>query len=338
MRTRGPRKRFSYSVALSAACLALSTSTSAVEGHFDRTLVVTGPVELSVQAGSGSVTVSAGNVSSVQIHGTIRAWEGWFSGEAAGEKVHYLETHPPIEQHGNTITIGVITEHSLHHNVSISYHLVVPAATRLKSEVGSGRQTVDGIDGPLEISSGSGSIQASNIASDVVASTGSGSIALNSVKGKVRASIGSGQVEAHGIVGSFQVSTGSGNVTLEQLAVANARVNTASGNIALKSVRGVVEAKTASGSISGEGGGPEPWRLETVSGGVTVRVPLNLGFDLHAHSVSGSISTNRPLTLEGGAHQHEIIGKAGKGGFLLDVSTVSGNIHIDWLAGSKPSA
>jgi Toastrack DUF4097 len=336
MKTRGRPTESKYLMVVSATYLALSTSSFATEGHFDRILPVSGPVEVAVRTGAGTLTVRAGNGSSVHVHATIRARGGLFSGEEGEKRIRYLETHPPIEQHGNTITLGAITEPSLQHNISISYELVVPAATRLKSKTGSGDQTIRGLSGPLEVSAGSGNLKASNIGSNVQASTGSGEIDLESVQGKVRASSGSGGIRAFRIAGSFRASTGSGDVTLEQMAVADAHARSASGNIALKNVRGLVHAKTASGSISAEGGGREPWRLETVSGSVSIRVPLDLGFDLHAHSVSGSISTNRPLTLQGAVHQRGITGKAGNGGFLLDVSTVSGNIHIDWLALPKP--
>jgi len=335
-KTRGRRNESKYLMALAAACLAFSTSAFSTEGHFDRILPVAGPVEVAVRTGAGTLTVSAGDESSVHVHATIRAWGGLFSGEEAEKRIHYLETHPPLEQHGDTITLGAITEPSLQHNISISYDLVVPAATRLKSKTGSGDQTIRGISGPLEVSTGSGNIRASNIGSNVQVSTGSGEIDLESVQGKVRASSGSGGIRAFGIAGSFRASTGSGDVTLEQMAVADAHASSASGNIALKNVRGLLHAKTAAGSISAEGGGREPWRLETVSGSIGIRVPLDLGFDLHAHSVSGSISTTRPLTLQGTVHHREITGKAGNGGFLLDVSTVSGNVHIDWLALPKP--
>lgn len=325
-------------MALAATPLAPSAGDFAAEGHFNRILPVTGPAEVTLRTGTGTVNVIAANQSSVHVHAIIRAGRGLCSDEEAEKRIRSLEARPPVEQYGDTVIVGALTEPSLPPSITISYEVVVPTATRLKCQTGSGDQTIRGISGPLELSAASGKIKASGIASDVVASTGSGEIELESVRGKVRVSSGSGRVEAYGIAGSFHASTGSGDVTLEQTAVAEVRATSASGDITLKNVRGRVEAKTASGSISAEGGGGEPWRLETVSGAVIVRVPLNLGFDLRAHTVRGSISSSRPLTLEGSTHQREICGKAGKGGFLLDVSTVSGDIHIDWLAGSKPSA
>jgi Toastrack DUF4097 len=332
MLTQGHRKVSKYLMALVATSLAVSTAAFAAEGRFHRTLQVTGPVELSVQTGAGSITVRTGGNSIVEVQGSIRAWDGFFSNGEAGKRVAYLESHPPIEQNGNVVKIGYGAESRMQHYVSISYELVVPVNTQLRSRTGSGGQTIDGISGSVEASTGSGDIRASNIGGSVQVTTGSGEIVLETVKDGVRASTGSGAIQATRVGGSVRASTGSGNVTVEQTGVADARVSTASGNIVLKQVRGLVQAKTASGSITAEGGGQSPWYLETVSGNVAIRVPPNLGFDLHAHTVSGSISTTRPLTLQGAVNKREITGKAGNGGFLLEVSTVSGNIHIDWVA------
>lgn len=308
--------------------LALPIAAVGAEGHFERTLKVSGPVELDVGTGSGSIRVRTGDASGVRVYGTIRASGGFFGGEAE-KKVRYLESNPPIEQHGNTIKIGHIEDPELQRNISISYELVVPVETRLHSGTGSGSQSIDGIAGPLDVSTGSGRIEASNVGSEVRASTGSGGIELRSVKGSVRASTGSGPIRALGVAGGFRASTGSGNVTLEQTSPGDVEVGTGSGSVELRNVRGSLRAQTASGTITAGGEGSGTWRLETASGSITVRLPSRQGFDLYARTVSGSITTDRPMTVQGTLGRHELHGKVGNGGFHLDVSTVSGNIHIE---------
>lgn len=331
MMTIGRRKVSNCLMALTATCMALSTAAFAAEGHFVRTLQVTGTVDLDIHTGSGDISVRTGGNSTVEIRGTIRARGGFFSSEDAGKRVSYLESHPPIEQQGNTIKVGSFVEPHMQHNVTINYELTVPPNTRLASSTGSGDLAVDGISGELEASTGSGDIRVSNIGSSVQATAGSGQIVLETVKGGVRASTGSGDIQATGIVGGVRASAGSGDVTVEQNGIGEVHVNTSSGDIVLKGAQGLVHAKTVSGSISAEGGGQSPWYLEAVSGDVSVRVPPHLGFDLRAHTVSGSISTSQPLTLVGTKSKREITGKAGRGGFLLDLSTVSGDIQIDWM-------
>jgi DUF4097 and DUF4098 domain-containing protein YvlB len=186
-----------------------------------------------------------------------------------------------------------------------------------------------GVQGPLDASTGSGNLRISKIGDEVKASTGSGHIEVDGVKGSVRASTGSGTIRALGVAGGLHATTGSGNVTLEQTAPGDVEVSTGSGSVELRGVHGSVRAQTASGNINVDGEGSRSWRLGTASGGVTVRLPGRQGFNLHAHSVSGSIYTAREMTVQGTLSKHELEGKVGDGGFLLEVSTVSGPIRIE---------
>jgi DUF4097 and DUF4098 domain-containing protein YvlB len=309
--------------------LYVPAAARAAEGHFARTLQVSGPVDLEVQTGSGSVEVRTGDNSTVHISGTVRSSGGWFDSSDAESKVHYIEAHPPIEQHGNLIKIGHSDDREMDHNVSISYEIVVPTETRLRSNTGSGEQSINGVRGPVDASSGSGHLRLTNIGDAVRASTGSGHITVDGVKGEVHASTGSGQIQATGVAGGLHASTGSGSVTLRQTAPGDVEVNTGSGTLELEGVHGHVRAETASGNITVEGEGRESWRLSTASGNVTVRLPSQQGFTLRAHTVSGDIHTDREMTVQGTLSKHEVEGKVGDGAFLLDVSTVSGNIRVE---------
>jgi len=314
---------------LTIMSLCLPASIRAAEGHFARTLQVSGPVDLEVQTGSGTIDVRPGDNSTVRITGTIRSSGGWFNSGDADSRVHYLETNPPIEQHGNLIKIGHLEDHELEHNISISYEIVTPAETRVRSSSGSGEQSVDGVRGPVEASSGSGHLKLTNIGDMVRASTGSGRISLEGVKGSVHASTGSGEITATGVAGGLHASTGSGSVKLRQTAPGDVEVSTGSGTLELEGVHGAVRANTASGNILVEGEGQDSWRLSTASGNVTVRLPSQQGYTLHARTVSGDIHTEREMTVQGTLGRHELEGKVGGGGFLLDVSTVSGSIRVE---------
>ena len=314
---------------LAAMSLCLTAPARAVEGHFERTLQVSGTVDLDVQTGSGTIDVHTGDSSTVRVSGAIRTAGGWLDGAGAEKKVRYLEANPPIEQHGNIIKIGRIEDEELQRNISISYEIVVPVETRLRSNSGSGEQNVSGLRGPVEASSGSGNLRLTNIGDMVRASTGSGHISVDGVKGTVRATTGSGEILAIGVAGGLHASTGSGSITLRQTAPGDVEVSTGSGTLQLEGVHGAVRAQTASGNILVEGEGAGSWRLSTASGGVTVRLPSQQGFALHARTVSGSIHTAREMTVQGTFGRHELEGKVGNGGFLLDVSTVSGNIRVE---------
>jgi DUF4097 and DUF4098 domain-containing protein YvlB len=325
------RKRIATLFAAVALLLnaGVARAQSIVEGSFARTLKVTGTLDLDVKTGSGSINVRAGAAGTVQVSAKIKARVSWLGGLSAEEKVRRIEANPPIAQTGNIIVIGKIEDRELQNNVSISYELVIPADTKLRSHSGSGSVMADGVRGPVEAGTGSGEVTLSNITGEVRASTGSGGIVLNSIQGIVRANTGSGSIRARGVAGAFNGSTGSGDVEVQQSAEGDVDADTGSGSIAVSGVRGGVHARTGSGSIRAEGEMKGNWRLHTSSGSVTVRLPQGAAFDLAARTSSGSIQTAQPITVQGTIGRRELNGKVRGGGPLLDVSTSSGSIHIE---------
>jgi Toastrack DUF4097 len=312
---------------LLVACAAVPARSA--QGSFDRTLKVTGPVDLDVHTGSGSITVRAGQTGTVRVHGNIRTSGDWFSGSDGEQQVRALEAHPPIAQTGNVIRIGRMEDPALRRNVSISYELEVPVSTRLNASSGSGNETLEGIRGPLDARTGSGSLQIARIGGAVHAHAGSGNIELDSVQGAVRADTGSGSIRGTGIAGGIVASTGSGNVRLQQSAPGGVRAETGSGSLELTGINGPLRAHAGSGNISVEGKLGGDWYLQTGSGSVTVRLPSDAAFDVYAHTGSGSVSTGLPLTVQGRIDRHHLEGKVHGGGFRLDLSTGSGSIRIE---------
>jgi hypothetical protein len=301
-------------------------AAASAEGTFERTLQVTGSVNLEVSAGSGNVEVHTGSGSTIGIMGYIKATNWLDSG--VDEKIRQIESHPPIEQNGSTIRIGRIDDPELRRHLSISYKLTVPAETQLKSHTGSGNQSVDGITGPVEIGSGSGTLKLANVGGTVRADTGSGNIDIDHIKGNVQAKAGSGSIHATDISGGFDADTGSGHISLEQSAPGAVKVETGSGGMALRGVRGSLEAKAGSGAITAEGAPTGAWSVRTGSGSIRLRLPQNASFDLSAHTSSGSISVDQPVTVQGSIGRKEIHGKVRGGGVPVDVETGSGSIDI----------
>ena len=157
----------------------IEAQSRTVDGSFDRTVKVSGPVNLDIQSRSGRIEVRVGDGDAVRIVGRIRA-SGSFSaftgGYSAEEQVKSLMAAPPIEQSDNAISVGEIREPGLGDNVSISYEVTVPADTRLRATSRSGNQTIDRVRGPVMASSRSGNIQIEHVAGDVEAETRSGDV------------------------------------------------------------------------------------------------------------------------------------------------------------------
>jgi len=131
------------SAVLSIALIGLFTSVGAMastpQGSFDKTLSVSGPVDLEVFTHSGDVRIRAGSSGSVQIHGKIYVGDSWFGGRREDD-VHAIEKSPPIQQNGNTIHIDYVN----YRNISIDYDITVPTETRALTAMpkwGQGRGT-----------------------------------------------------------------------------------------------------------------------------------------------------------------------------------------------------
>jgi hypothetical protein len=293
-------------VVLAVAALLSCTATRlyAAEGSFDRTLKVTGTVDLDVTTGSGNISVRQGPAGTVHVVGHIKAHD--HDGES---RVRALEANPPIEQNGDRVHIGHSSDSELLRHVSISYEVEVPAETRLHAQTGSGNETITGITGPLNLNTGSGNITASG-GSDVRANTGSGDISLESIRGIAYA------------------NTGSGNVRVEQSSLTDVKINTGSGNVIAGGVRGPLKVMTGSGDIRVEGTQTGEWKLEAGSGTINIRLPADAAFDFYAHTGSGHIDSQHPITMTGSLGRNELRGQVRGGGPLLQARTGSGNINI----------
>ena len=300
---------------LVAALVVLFTSTAALawpnpQGTFDRTLQVTGPVDLEVLTHSGDVRVRAGSSGTVQIHGKMFVGDHWLLGHRDAD-VHAIEQNPPIKQEGNNIHIDYVDMR----NISIDYEITVPADTTVRTHSGSGDQTIEGTHGNVDVQ------------------TGSGDVKLASLQGEIRLQTGSGDVRAHDVSGSVKGGTGSGDVEIEEMGPGDIDMHTGSGNITARGIQGSFHGEAGSGDITAEGTQTGSWEIRTGSGNVHVRIPSNAGFDADISTSSGSIDVGAPIemTVQGrvGESHKQIHGKARGGGPLLRVRTGSGDIHIE---------
>jgi DUF4097 and DUF4098 domain-containing protein YvlB len=321
-----------FQVSAVALLLVLSSvSYAAVEGSFDRTLRVSGRVDLDLQSGAGNVAVHQGDSSSVVVKGHIKASESWFNmgGMSADEKVKRLEQNPPIEQNGSSIRIGRIQDEALRNNLSISYEVTVPKDTSVQVHTGSGDQHIGGVTGPVRANTGSGNLTIDNVASEVRANAGSGDLHISNVQGRVYSETGSGNIRATGIAGGFDARAGSGDISFDQTAAGSVRASTGSGNIHLHNVSGGLEAGTGSGDVDAEGTMASDWRIHTGSGEIEVKLPSSAKFNIKAHSSSGKVEVNHPVTVQGTMKRNQIEGTINGGGTLLEVSSGSGSIRVN---------
>lgn len=294
-------------VLLSVFFLLATLSCVAAEGHFDRTLQVSGAVSLDVSTGSGDIVVKTGGSGQVVVHGTIHSNSWPFGSENA---VHQVESNPPIQQSANSIRIGYNLPDDVKRHVSINYEITVPADTSLAAHSGSGNIEVAGVRSEVQAQTGSGDIKLRDLGSRLHVQTGSGNIRAEDVAAPLYAQAGSGDIEAS--------LTGSGDVDL----------HTGSGTIHVRGIKGGLRARTGSGDIESDGNVSGPWELHSGSGNIRLAVGSASGFNLDLHTSSGSIHSDLPITVQGSMSPHELRGTVKGGGPEVAVSTGSGDVEI----------
>ncbi|HTU32404.1 MAG TPA: DUF4097 family beta strand repeat-containing protein [Candidatus Acidoferrum sp.] len=309
--------------AMTAGCM----SGPDIQGTFNRTFNVNGPVQLEVGTGSGDVHVTVGSSGQVQIHGVIHA-RGWSDADAR-DKLNRLESNPPLSQDNNLIRVGGMGTDFNAGRDSIDYTIAVPANTELHCRAGSGGVDVNGIQGPANLSSGSGDVAASGIGSDIQVAAGSGRVKIFGVQGQTQVTTGSGDIAVHDAKGVVRIHSGSGALDVEN---PSDRVvaETGSGDITVNGATADLRVRTGSGNVTAGGnpGAMNYWDIHASSGDVVLQIPSNASFELHAHTGSGDIDTKIPIVMEGTTNKHELRARIGDGKARVEIQTSSGNITL----------
>jgi hypothetical protein len=272
---------------VTAACMGMAMAAvpgRAAEASFERTLTMSGSVELNVSTGAGTIHLTAGPDGRVHILGHVKSnWSG------NDDKVRDLADHPPIEQTGSIVRVGA--HMGPLHNISIDYEIEAPAGAFLDAGAGSGDVNDDGVGINAKLHTGSGKIHATGLRGSFTVETGSGSIyAEQAGDGDVKAQTGSGTIELRNLHGALRASTGSGGIKAAGSPAGPWRLHTGSGSVELWTGNTglTLDANTGSGGIHSDreiatqgtlgkhhvtgkigGGGPEV-HIETGSG--TIRI------------------------------------------------------------------
>jgi hypothetical protein len=276
------------------ASIALAAGLTAREeedGSFDKSLTVSGPVDLDVQTDSGGIHVMQGSSGFVRIHAILKAQHGWFNSADAQAHIRELERNPPIEQEGNRIRVGYVRDRTLLRGVSMRFEIEVPSETQLRARADSGGIHVEGIRGPVDCKTDSGGVEIRDAGAEVHAAADSGGIHIHNVKGAVYARADSGGVEAMDIAGGIDAQTDSGSVRVGQ---------------------------TQPASI----------RAKADSGGIIVRLAPGAGYNVSAETDSGSVSVPE-MTVSSSFSRHHIEGKVRGGGPMVTIRAESGSVTVE---------
>jgi Putative adhesin len=308
------RIRLAQLTALAVVVLLASGMAAASEqGHFQKTLQVSGATDLQVFTHSGDITIRPGPAGTISITGRIHVGDAWLMsfGHDRKQEVTDIENNPPIQQSGNNVRIDYVN----HRNISVDYEITAPTDTKIHTRSGSGDQTIEGMKSGIDVE------------------TGSGDVKLNDLAGDIRIHTGSGNVQARGAAGPLEARAGSGDITIEEKSKGDVRVETGSGNIEARGVDGGFNASTGSGDVRVDGTPANSWYVKTGSGNAELRLPQQAAFDLDVSTSSGSVEVNHPVntTVQGRVQESRksIRGKVNGGGPEINVHTGSGDVRVD---------
>jgi DUF4097 and DUF4098 domain-containing protein YvlB len=337
-------------ILISALVVSIAAAEAQAEtGSFERSYEVDEPIQLEVKTDSGSIEIRSGRSGHAEVIGHAEPTRRFLrrSTKEAEELVRRFEANPPVEFTGGRLLVGRNLDKEFSRHLVISYEIVVPATTQVKSRTDSGSQSISGISGPVEASADSGDVTVADIDGPVEASADSGDVTLADIDGPVEASADSGDVKltnigdsakartdsgsisADGIAGAFEARTDSGDVRLIQAAPGDVIVSTDSGSSDLRGIVGALRVNSDSGDVVVEGRQEGAWSLETDSGSVRISLPADAAFKLDARSISSGIYIDHPVTLQGRISENRLTGDVRGGGSLLQIRTDSGDIRIE---------
>jgi hypothetical protein len=120
-----------------------------------------------------------------------------------------------------------------------------------------------------------------------------------------------GDVAARGLTAAAEAYTVNGGITIETTSWAQA-----------STVNGSIGARIGATLWDGDA------EFDTVNGRITVDLPRDASFEVHASTVNGSMSTDFPLTVRGKWGPKQMSGTVGGGGRSLSLSTVNGDMAL----------
>lgn len=176
----------------------------------------------------------------------------------------------------------------------------------------------------------------------------SGDVSILDTKGGARVTTRHGDVRLRGLDGLVEVSADSGDVSVEDSNATSLTIDGKAGDVSLRRVKGTVNVRAASGDIKAVECSGKVFSVEAVSGDLSIDLSEPITGNIDLRTVSGdasitlvdgsdcrvSVSTLRgtascEIELEDRAGtEQRITGRLGSGNGALQVSAISGDIHL----------
>ena len=127
-----------------------------------------------------------------------------------------------------------------------------------------------------------------------------------------------------------EISTVNGGITLTGV-MGDVKASTVNGSITASNLGGSARLRTVNGGVTADFdalSATARLKLETVNGGIKLRLPADAGASLRAAVVNGHINADIPITMQGTIGRKSLNGTIGDGAAVIEMNTVNGGITI----------
>ena len=261
------------------------------------TFPLSGPINLMVRLGHGSVTVTArDDLDQALVRLTPH--------DAASDVVDRIT----VEQRDNILAVVAPRQGGLgdllggwrRDRDAVDAEIEVPTRTAMKITTASADIRIIGQSGGADLATGSAGIEVESVDGDLRLRTGSATSHVGAVTGDVVSRSGSGSVSLGEVGGTIQSGFGSGDLAVE----------TAHGNVRTRAGSGDAHINCAFGNVEFTAG----------SGKVSVGLPEGVSARLDVTSGSGRVRSDLPIEDEPSS--------ASKKAITIRARTGSGDIHL----------
>ena len=280
-----------------------------------------GPAELDVSFGPGRVSIRLAEVNEVQVEvrhepGMAGGWSQGLTGLISwiGEATAYTgielstvelgaeavrATTISWSEVGRRLVVQGPVDPPLR-SVPLAVSISAPQGSRVSVRTGSADVTVSGPAGSTTARTGSGRVSVDQVDGDAEVTTGSGGVDLGPVTGRTRAKTGSGRLAVASLGGTSEVKAGSGSIQLGEVH-SDLHVNTGSGDV------------TVADAHAG--------RMDITAGSGDLRIGVHPGVAAELDVVSGSGRARSDLDVANeppaGQTPLKIRGRTGSGDVLV---------------------
>jgi len=293
-------------VLLGALHSGLLFAESAAEFHRSLPLEPSDHIILDVTVPNGNLTIAYAHAGEISIAAMARASRGQVPAD-------YFDRGLVVERNGAHVKVQFNSKTPpANSDLRVTYTINVPNWIEINSSVGTGKQTISGVMGPVRAMVDSGDVKIQYITNTLEAKTGRGNIIVDRVGT------------------AATIETGAGSIRVKDVGPgSSAAVKKGNGRIEAAGIRGSFVASTDAGELKVAGSVYDHWDLQSGSGDILVSTAPEDKFDVDAATHSGRVAVeNSDIEAPEDANARTCHQKVNGGGKLVRIRSTSGSIVL----------